>query len=168
SGQVVGLERDPKSIAKARARVSAAGLANVSFIELDLSELREFESFDAAVGRFILTFLPDPVAILGGLSRLVRPGGVLAFHEPSWAPALAQLALLPLWYATAAWVCETRQRAGANIEMGMDLYQTFVEAGLPAPAMRLEMPLGKERDLAQWFQGVATTLQPQMEKLQLP
>jgi hypothetical protein len=30
-----------------------------------------------------------------------------------------------------------------------DLYHTFVEAGLPEPAVRMELPLGKEPYLAQ-------------------
>src|SRR5213594_570393 len=33
SGEVLGVERDPKSIAKARARVTEAGLHNVSFTQ---------------------------------------------------------------------------------------------------------------------------------------
>ena len=54
SGEVVAIERDPRSIAKARARVSEAGLHNVSFIESDVDEIRHGKPFDAAVGRFIL------------------------------------------------------------------------------------------------------------------
>src|SRR5579863_2368517 len=33
SGEVVGIERDPRSIARARVRVAEAGLHNVSFIQ---------------------------------------------------------------------------------------------------------------------------------------
>ena len=36
SGEVVAIERDPKSIAKARARVTEAGFHNVSFNESDV------------------------------------------------------------------------------------------------------------------------------------
>src|SRR6266568_3831482 len=39
SGEVVGVERDTRSIAKARARVAEAGLRNVSFIESDISQI---------------------------------------------------------------------------------------------------------------------------------
>src|SRR5947199_8678622 len=39
SGEVVGIERDPKSIAKARARVIEARLHNVSFTQSDVSEI---------------------------------------------------------------------------------------------------------------------------------
>jgi ubiquinone/menaquinone biosynthesis C-methylase UbiE len=168
SGEVVGIERDPKSIAKARARVAEAGLHNVSFTQTDVSQIPNGEPFDAAVGRFILMFLPDPVATLRSLARLVRPGGVVAFHEPSWVPLLALLAPLPLWSATASIIHETLLRSGANPEMGPDLYQKFLEAGLPAPTMRMEMPLGKEPDLARWFYDIVCTLRPQMQQLHLP
>ena len=49
-----------------------------------------------------------------------------------------------------------------------DLYQKFQEAGLPAPTMRMEMPLGKEPDFAQWFYDIVCTLRPQMQQLHLP
>src|SRR6266700_1088426 len=85
SGQVVGVERDARSIARARARVAEAGLHNVSFTQSDVNQIKSSNPFDAAVGRFILMFVPDPVIIVSSLVRLVRPGGVIAFQEPSWA-----------------------------------------------------------------------------------
>src|SRR5262249_47175559 len=81
SGEVVGVERDSHSIKRARARVTEAGFHNVSFTECDVSEVHSSKPFDAAVGRFILQWVPDPVAVLRFLSQLVRPGRVLAFQE---------------------------------------------------------------------------------------
>src|SRR5215470_20249784 len=62
SGEVVAVERDRNSIAKARARVADAGFHNVSFNELNVNEIADDKPFDAAVGRFILMYLPNPVA----------------------------------------------------------------------------------------------------------
>jgi ubiquinone/menaquinone biosynthesis C-methylase UbiE len=167
SGEVVCIERDPKSIAKARARVTEAGLHNVSFTESDVDEIPDAKPFDAAVGRFILMYLPDPVAALRSISQLVRPGGVIAFQEPYWVPVLAHLAKLPLWFATASLI-DKAMRVSANHDMGTDLYHTFVEAGLPEPAMRLELPLGKEPYLAHWYYDTLCSLLPQIEQLHLP
>jgi ubiquinone/menaquinone biosynthesis C-methylase UbiE len=77
-GAVVGIERDPVSIARARSRIAQAGLQNVQFIEADAANFSCDGSFDAAVGRFILEFVPDPVAVVRSISALVRPGGVVA------------------------------------------------------------------------------------------
>src|SRR5213080_3010007 len=48
SGQVVAIERDPRSLDRARARVAEAGLHNVSFIQSDVSQITASKPFDAA------------------------------------------------------------------------------------------------------------------------
>ena len=168
AGEIVGIERDPKSIAKARARVIEAGLHNVIFEQSDVGEIPETRPFDAAVGRFILMYLPDPIAALRSISEFVRPGGVFAFQEPYWLPVLAHLSKLPLWFATASLIDKAMRAASANHEMGTDLYRTFVEAGLPEPEMRMELRFGKEPDLAQWYHDTLRSLVPQIEQLNLP
>jgi SAM-dependent methyltransferase len=150
SGTVVGVERDNHSIARARARVAKAGLRNVSFSESDVNQIADDKPFDAAVGRFILEFLPDPLAALRSVCMLVRPGGVLAFHEPCYAPFLLLSAHLPLWSATVSLIHETLLRSGAHTEIGLDLYRIFLEAGLPGPSMRMEMLLGSDPDFTRW------------------
>jgi len=167
SGEVVAVERDPNSISKASARVTKAGFHNVTFNESNVNEILDEKPFDAAVGRFILMYLPDPVATLHSISQLVRPGGVLVFQEPDWVPVLAHLAKLPLWFATASLIDKT-MRVSANHDMGTELYHTFVEAGLPAPTVRMELPMGKEPYLAQWYYDTLCSLLPQAEQLHMP
>src|SRR5229473_2698391 len=45
SGEVVGIERDPRSIARARARVVEAGLHNVSFTQSDVNQIASDKPF---------------------------------------------------------------------------------------------------------------------------
>lgn len=168
SGEVVGIERDPHSIDRAQARVAEAGQDNVSFTHADVSQIPNSKPFDAAVGRFILMWLPDPISVLRSVSQLVRPGGVVAFQEPYWAPVLALLSPLPLWSAEASLIHETFRRSGANPELGPSLYGVFREAGLPEPTMRMEMPLGNDPDTARWFYDIICTLRPQIQQLDLP
>jgi SAM-dependent methyltransferase len=167
SGEVVGVERDAESIARARVRVAEAELHNVIFTQSDAGEVSSDRPFDAAVGRFILQFLPDPVAILRSLSRLVRPGGVLAFREVSYAPFLLLSAHLPLWSACASLLHETLKRSGANTEIGLSLHRIFQEAGLPAPGMRMEMLLGSDPDFTRWIYDLLCSVRPQILRLNL-
>lgn len=141
SGDVLGVERDARSIVKARARVHEAGLRNVTFTQSDVSEISSDRPFDAAVGRYIFMYLPDPAGVLRLLARLVRPRGVLAFQDATWAPVLALSAQRPLWSACASIIVETFRCSGANPEMGMALYSTFQKAGLPTPRMHLDVLL---------------------------
>jgi protein-L-isoaspartate O-methyltransferase len=167
SGEVVGVERDTRSITRAKARVAEAGLHNISFTQSDVSQIASTELFDAAVGRFILMFVPNPVAVLRSLSQLVRPGGVLAFQESSWAPTFAISTHLPLWSTAASLMCETFKRSGADPEIGLSLYRIFQEAGLPAPAVQMEVPLGDDLDFIRWMHDVICSLRPQIQQLNL-
>src|SRR6266849_763090 len=164
SGEVVGIERDIRSIAKARARVAEAGLHNVTFTQSDVNQIANDKPFDAAVGRFILEFLPDPLATLRSVSSLVRPGGALAFHEPSYAPFLVLSAHLRLWFAAASLIHEILRRSGANTEIGLDLYRIFKEAGLLAPTMRMEILLGNDPEFTRWIYDLLCSLRPQIQQ----
>ncbi len=163
SGEVVGIERDTHSIARARARVAEAGLDNVSFTQSDVSQVPSNKPFDAAVGRYILMFLPDPISVLRSLSQLVRPGGIIAFQEASFTSFLLLAARLPLWSAGASLMQETFQRSGANTEMGPVLSGIFQQAGLPAPSMRTDTLLGAEK----WMVDVLRSLRPQFLQFNL-
>ena len=168
SGEVLGVERDARSISRARSRASEAGLHNVRFTECDVGQISSDELFDAAVGRYILQFLSDPVAVLRSVSRLVRPGGVVAFQENAWAPVAFLSAHLPLWSAGVSLIVETSVRCGVNTKLGLTLHQAFQNAGLPAPKMRLEIPLGNDPDFTRWVYDVLCSLKPQINELNLP
>jgi len=167
SGEVVGVERDSRSIARARSRVSEAGLHNVTLTQSDANQVASDRPFDAAVGRFILQFLPDPVAVLRSLSHLVRPGGVLAFQEVSYAPFLLLSAHLSLWSAAASLLHEAISRSGAKTEIGLALHRIFQEARLPPPAMRMEMLLGSDPDFTRWIYDLLCSLRPQIQQQNL-
>jgi ubiquinone/menaquinone biosynthesis C-methylase UbiE len=160
SGEVVGIERDASSIERASARVAGAGLRNVSFTRADVNQIDTDQPFDAAVGRFILMFLPDPASVLRSLIRLVRPGGVIAFQEPTWIPLLAFGARFPLWSKLLASIHETFLRSGVNPEMGPDLYRIFQEVGLPAPSMHMETPLGIDSTFTGLICDLITSVRP--------
>ena len=83
TGRVVGVDLDTVALTKARSRAATAHATNVRFVERDLSDLQVERDFDPIVGRFILMFLPDPVATMRSLASHLRPGGAVVFQEPS-------------------------------------------------------------------------------------
>ncbi|HET8524154.1 MAG TPA: class I SAM-dependent methyltransferase [Thermomicrobiales bacterium] len=149
-GKVVGVDRDPRALAVARDRAAGMGLANVEFLQSDLQRFEPDGEFDAFVGRLVLLYLPDPAEVLRNLLRRIRPGGAVAFqdfqfdHAGFSYPPVAQMELFWEWFVT------TLRRAGGSTSMGLELYQTFIEAGLPAPHLRAEHPMISAVD-SQWL-----------------
>jgi len=167
SGKIVAIERDARTIDRARARAAEAGLDNIDFVAADIPEYSPDSMFDAAVGRYILQFLPDPVATLRSVAKGIRPGGVVAFQEGSWSPFLSLSAQLPLWYACVSLLHESAVRSGVNLEMGPGLHKAFQDAGLPPPHMRLEMELASDPDFTRWVSDSLRSVLPQIRKLNL-
>jgi SAM-dependent methyltransferase len=164
TGVVVGVDKDANIIAKAKTRAAEAGLRNVSFIESEVDRIAGSEPFDAIVGRFILEFLPDPSAVVSSLAGQLRSGGVLAIQDGCWGPFLKLTAHLPLRSRCAILIHQAFQRSGANMDMELVLYRTFQLAGLPAPTMRIEIPVGADPDFARWVHDLFCTLLPLMEQ----
>lgn len=160
SGEVLGIERDADSIKFAQSRVAEAGFRNISFSQLDIAQLQTERRFDAAVGRFILQFVPNPVAVIRSLAASLRPGGIIAFHEPQWEPYMNLLRPLPFSHACATAVRDTFLASGVRMDMGLSLHSTFLQAGLPAPKMRIEMILGAERGFTTWICDLLFSLLP--------
>ena len=54
----------------------------MTFVESELSAMEFDQPFDAAIGRYVLCFQPEPAALLRKIAGLVQPGGIVVFHEP--------------------------------------------------------------------------------------
>ena len=142
-GEVLGVDMNPEILETARTRAEAAGLANVQFMAGDVQTLDLSNDFDALIGRLVLTYLPDPAATLKQLATHLRPGGIVAFQEAEFS-AYSAIARpdTPMMNQLAEWGVEVFRRSGANVGMGLDLYSTFVDAGLPEPSLQYSAPVG--------------------------
>ena len=142
-GEVLGVDMNPEILETARTRAEAAGLANVQFVAGDVQALDLPNDFDAVIGRMVLVYLPDPVATLKQLATHLRPGGILAFQE---AELLTYSSMtrpeIPMMNQLAEWGVEVFRCSGAHVGMGLDLYGTFVDAGLPEPSLQYAAPMG--------------------------
>lgn len=163
SGEVVGVELNADSVRYATERVAKAGFKNVRFTQSDVGQIKAEKPFDAAVGRFILQFVPDPAAVVRSLIRLVRPGGAIAFQEVYMDLVLSVATQLPLSFAARSLAAETIRRSGSNTSIGISLRNVFHDAGLPAPSMHLDMPLSNERDYAVELVARLISLRPRID-----
>lgn len=142
TGQVVGVEKNPKILETARARAQAGGAAHVSFLEGDINDLQIEQEFDALIGRYILQHQREPAKILRELAHYVRPGGIVVFMEADLTHLGTSVPETPLFGQVGDWVKEAFRQSGIDVQMGLRLYQVFLEAGLPAPEIACESFLG--------------------------
>ena len=142
-GEVLGVDMNPQILETARTRARAAGLANVQFVAGDAQTLDLPNDFDALIGRLVLMYLPNPVDTLKQLATRLRPGGIVAFQEVDFT-TYSSIARpeTPMMNQLAEWGVEVFRRSGANVGMGLDLYSTFVDAGLPEPSLQYTAPVG--------------------------
>jgi enediyne biosynthesis protein CalE5 len=86
SGRIVAVDMSPGMLAIARERVDASGLHNVELVESDAESLSlDPRSFDAALCRWGLMFMPDLDGVLRLMHRALKPGG--RFATAVWAAA---------------------------------------------------------------------------------
>jgi SAM-dependent methyltransferase len=142
-GRVVGVDLDAAILKTARARVDAAGWRNVTFHAGDVRDMPLEGEFDAVVGRWVLMYLPDPVAVLRSLAARLRPGGVMAFHEIDFSYPPTTFPESELSRQVQRWSRPPDgMPGGPEPRMGTKLFRAYRDAGLPAPELRLEAPIG--------------------------
>ncbi|MFM2304112.1 MAG: hypothetical protein RLZZ135_1522 [Cyanobacteriota bacterium] len=82
---VVGIDREPKWIEAANCRSQKSGLEKRFSYELGNAEAIPFPdcAFDLVTCQTLLIHVPDPVAVLKEMLRVLKPGGLLAVAEPN-------------------------------------------------------------------------------------
>ena len=94
SGHVVAVDMSAGMLALARERIDSAGLKNVELIESDAESLvLDEHSFDAALCRWGLMFMPDLEGVLRRLHRALRQEGRIATAVWSSADKVPMCAL---------------------------------------------------------------------------
>ena len=130
--RIISIDIAADSLAAARAKVEAAGFANVRFQQADVFALPFAPaSFDHVFVCFLLEHLSRPLEALAKLKDLLKPGGTITviegdhgstyFHPDSEA-------------AHAAIRCqvELQRAAGGNANIGRELYPLVQQAGFHA------------------------------------
>jgi ubiquinone/menaquinone biosynthesis C-methylase UbiE len=144
-GSVTGVDVDGGAIAVAEQRRAAHGIANVSFRQADARYFDPGRLFDAAVGRFVLMFMPDPTEALRSFAERIHPGGILAFCEQAATATSGHNQ--PVLTALLALFTSVFERSGARTDIGAELYSRMRDAGLrPDPRPLAEFVLYPAHD----------------------
>jgi phosphatidylethanolamine/phosphatidyl-N-methylethanolamine N-methyltransferase len=91
---VTGIDFSPKMLARARNRIARKDLCNVSLFEMDATSLKFADnSFDVVYAPYVISVVPDPVAVTREMWRVCRPGGrvIILNHFRSKSPIGASL-----------------------------------------------------------------------------
>ncbi len=119
--EIVGIDLSPEMLEKARERVVAERLRNVTGLhEMDASDLKFPDAaFDTVVAMYVMTVVPDPEKVMRELSRVCRPGGevIIVNHfsadegmrgwvERRMAPFADMLGWRPVFDVERVLVCE--------------------------------------------------------------
>lgn len=127
-GRVRGVDYDAVKVGFAREAAEVLGLTHLEFQQLDVREWNEESQYDFIYSRFLLTHLPDPVAVLERMRRAARPGGTLLIEDIDfsghvWHPAGAALEKYVQLYQSVA------SRRGCDANIGPKLHGMLRAAG---------------------------------------
>ena len=77
------------------------------------------------------------------------------------------LPLSPTFERYTGWIKQTLSATGARTQLGLELYQVFLAAGLPGPSMRMDALIGGGPDcpVYELVAELVRSLLPVMEKL---
>jgi phosphatidylethanolamine/phosphatidyl-N-methylethanolamine N-methyltransferase len=91
---VTGVDLSSSMLEKAHDRIARKGIRNVRLLEMDAADLKfADDSFDIVYAPYVISVVPDPVAVSREMRRVCRPGGriVILNHFRSPGPIASWL-----------------------------------------------------------------------------
>jgi phosphatidylethanolamine/phosphatidyl-N-methylethanolamine N-methyltransferase len=84
---VIGIDLSSSMLEKARERVFRRNIGNVRLLEMDAANLRFADnSFDIVYAPYLISVVPDPVAVAREMRRVCREGGRIIFLNHFLSP----------------------------------------------------------------------------------
>jgi ubiquinone/menaquinone biosynthesis C-methylase UbiE len=152
SGHLTGIDVNQPQLDEARAWCERGGLTNTAFVQADAARTAlRAGSYDVAYCRFLLLHLPNPMACLQEMRRVLRPGGILVVEDGDLCSATS----VPpsAMDAFADLFCRLGPTRGLNYSLSRDLYHMVVHAGFSDVHMEIHQPAiteGENRAFLKW------------------
>jgi len=137
TGRVIAVDESERFIEYVRARSAALGVDNVETAVEDVQELRvPAASVDVAYARWVLCFVPKPEAVVAGVARALKPGGVFAVQDYiNWA-ALSLSPQSDAFLRVMPSVGKSWRMHGGDPQVGQRLPAMMAAAGLEVVEIR--------------------------------
>jgi phosphatidylethanolamine/phosphatidyl-N-methylethanolamine N-methyltransferase len=94
TARVTGIDLSSRMLEKAKKRIAEKGLVNCDVLEMDATEMTFADnSYDVVYAPYVISVVPDPVAVAKEMYRVCRPGGrvVILNHFKSFNPLMSKI-----------------------------------------------------------------------------
>jgi ubiquinone/menaquinone biosynthesis C-methylase UbiE len=159
-GRVVGLDIEPRLLAVAGQLSARHGLAIETVLADAASTGLPCDSFDLVHERMLLLNVTGPQDIVAEMTRLARPGGVIALQEPDSAAWVIDPPR-PAWQLLLTEVFDVYPRTGRDFHTGRRAARLLRDAGLRDVQVRVLARVTAPGDYFQTFLLTLATLMRQ-------
>lgn len=127
--QVVGLDREPSQVERARAAARERGVENVGFETGSVYDLPfNDESFEVVFAHAVFEHLREPLTALAEIRRVLVPGGLAAVRSPDWGGFLIA-PMTPQLRDAIAYYSRLQMQSGGDVHVGRKLKALLLRAG---------------------------------------
>jgi phosphatidylethanolamine/phosphatidyl-N-methylethanolamine N-methyltransferase len=94
TAKVTGIDLSSRMLEKAKKRIAEKGLVNCDVLEMDATKMTFADnSYDVVYAPYVISVVPDPVAVAKEMYRVCRPGGrvVILNHFKSFNPLMSKI-----------------------------------------------------------------------------
>jgi SAM-dependent methyltransferase len=167
SGSVVGIDHNPRVVAFASNRARQAALGQVTFREVSLEGFSDPDLFDCVIGRYVLMHQAHPTNFLRTAARLLRPGGIIAFHEVDCTATFNSQPRVWRWEAAGNLIAAAFREVLPHFDAANRLVEHFSLAGLPVPSLFREIVVGggAGSPLYAWVAETLRSVWPQLVEM---
>ena len=137
AGRVIAVDESQRFIEYVRARAVSLGVDNLETSVQDVQALNvAARSVDVAYARWVLCFVPKPEAVVAGVARALKPGGVFAVQDYiNWA-ALSLSPQNEAFVRVMPAVGKSWRMHGGDPQVGQRLPGMMAAAGLVVEEIR--------------------------------